>query len=135
LWIIGQDHAEGAVGLGLAFGVGGGQRVGDVAELVDEGAQGLLGELDLGGLGTPGGGCRVRGVEGGLGGAAFGLRLGDPVGDEGGVGSGVQGGPVAVQFGVALVSQLRMISCQSLVGAASAVGWWVCWSCSCWWSR
>jgi hypothetical protein len=102
LWLVGEIEAEGAVGVGLAVGVGGGQSVGDVAELVDQGPEGLFGELDLGGQGALGGGGGVGGVEGGLGGAAFGLGLGDPVGDDGGVGSGVQGCPVAISPGRAL---------------------------------
>ncbi|WP_242606701.1 hypothetical protein [Protofrankia symbiont of Coriaria ruscifolia] len=42
------------------------------------------------------------GVEAGLGGGAFGVGFGGPAGDEGGVGAGFEGEPVALQFGVAV---------------------------------
>ncbi|MET8463589.1 hypothetical protein [Micromonospora zamorensis] len=91
---MGQPESELPVDLGLVGRVGVAEHGGDVAERVHEGR-------DLCSAHPARGGVRVR-VQICFRAGAFGLCLGDPAGDDRGVGTSVEGGAVALQLGVAL---------------------------------
>jgi hypothetical protein len=94
LRVVRQPQAELAVDLGLVGGVSVAEHCDDVLEGPDQ-----RGDLCVGHPAWCGGLRRVQIV---FGPCPFGLRLGDPAADDRGVGSGVEGCPVALKFRVAL---------------------------------
>jgi hypothetical protein len=90
--VVREPHAELAVQRGLLGGVGVSEHPGKVSEAVDEGVDLGRGEDNVG----PGAGELLLCPE------LLAADLGDPGDDRGRVGSRVEGGPIAVEAGVAV---------------------------------
>ena len=92
--LVSESQAELPIDLGFVGGVGVANHAGDVAERSHE-------VRDLRSAHPARAGARLR-VKISFGSSAFGLGLGDPAGDHRGVCTGVEGGAVPLQLGVAV---------------------------------
>jgi hypothetical protein len=97
--LVGQAQAELLVDLGFVGGVGLVQDGGQAAEAADERGDLFAGQPGFVAFGDL--------AEFGFGFESFGLGLGDPAGDQRGVGAGLESGPVAGELGLAVGDLLR----------------------------